>query len=174
MTYGAAASLAVVLGILGLHMSASQPQAMQAVVSGEPAVMKTLQVDTEIRIARSFPGRIEAPRQTNLGFEVDGRIESLAVQEGALVAQGDELARLDAQAIILEREAIVAKVAGLQDQSALARREVARLERLVSKGAAPANSLDRARTSAIAADATLAEAEAALARADLRLPSLTV
>lgn len=165
----AVAGLAALLSVAGLRLTVSQSQALSAPVMGEPVVTMTLRLVDEIRVERRFPGRIEAPRQTAIGFEVGGRVRTVTVREGERVVRGAELARLDTEGIALEREGLVARVTSLRDQAALALREVERLERLVSRGSAPANSLDRARTEAKAAAAALAEAEAELAGADLRL-----
>ena len=169
MAYGVAACVAAALVVLGLRLAEPQPQVLRSVALGEPALLMTLRIEDGIRIARSFPGRIEAPRQTMIGFELDGRIDSLSVQEGDRVAAGDQLARLDAEAMALEREAIAARVAGPRDQSDLAAREVDRLAGLVSSGASPSSALDAARSSAIATATALSDAEAQLAAADLRL-----
>ncbi len=139
------------------------------VVRGEPVATMTLVILDQIQIYRSFPGRIEAPRKTEIGFQINGLLAEIAVQEGDPVSKGDVLARLDAEAIEVELKGLRGSLAGLQAQNRLALQDVKRLERLVASGSAPAKSLEQARASEISTRTALSEAEAAVAGADLRL-----
>ncbi len=46
-------------------------------------------------VRRSFVGRIEARRSTDMGFELGGAVLSILVDEGDRVAKGQILARVD-------------------------------------------------------------------------------
>lgn len=56
----------------------------------------TLQRDSHYQIDQRFLGRVEARRSSQLGFELPGTVQSVAVEEGVAVRQGDVLATLDA------------------------------------------------------------------------------
>ena len=166
---GILAGVALATLLLDGERTASGTPAPAPVERGEPVATMTLGITDEIQITRRFPGRIEAPGRIDVAFEVGGRLAEVAVREGDPVLQGDVIARLDAEAIEVERRGLQASVAGLRDQNALARRDVERLQRLVTRGSAPAKSLEQARASESSTRSALREAEAALAGSDLRL-----
>jgi len=56
----------------------------------------TLQRDSHYQIDQRFLGRVEARRSSQLGFELPGTVQSVAVEEGVAVRKGDVLATLDA------------------------------------------------------------------------------
>jgi HlyD family secretion protein len=58
-------------------------------------------------------GTVEAT-ESDLGFQVGGRIDALTVQEGDRVAAGQELARLDVAELAARREAAEAQLEGAQ------------------------------------------------------------
>lgn len=168
-TLAAAALASVVLG-LGAVLGGKAGQSL-ASVSGQavPVGLMTLKVEDQIFVNRQFLGRLEASQTAELGFEFGGIIAQIAVREGDIVRKGDVLARLSRDALVLERQAVAANLQSVQNRHALALAEITRLERLVARGAAPSNSLDRARAESFALAAAIAEAEGALARLDLRL-----
>jgi HlyD family secretion protein len=132
-------------------------------------------------------------RQVNLAFKVEGRIASLAVDEGDAVRSGqvlatldkqyfqDELrlaqARRDNQASILERlvhgsrpEEIREAKATVAERSATLENALAALHRresLVAKGALTGEEFDNARTAVREAEARLATAKEALRLAEI-------
>ena len=84
---------------------------------------KALVVDVEpaeaaggYTIRREFIGRVEATRQSQVGFELPGQLNRLAVDEGDEVAKGDLLAQLDTAR--LEARLAEAKAALRQSLSA--------------------------------------------------------
>jgi HlyD family secretion protein len=96
-------------------------------------------------------GTIEAT-EADLGFQVGGRVEEVAVREGDQVQQGDMLARLDQAELRARRDAASAQVQG-------ARALLSELER----GARPQESA-QARAGLDAARRRAQEAESVLAR----------
>lgn len=60
-------------------------------------------------VRREFAGRVEAARESGVGFEIGGRLAEVLVDEGDAVAVGDALARLDTERLeALEAEAAAA------------------------------------------------------------------
>ena len=137
-------------------------------------------------------GTVEAT-EADLGFQVPGRIDRIAVEEGAAVDSGADLAWLDRQELDAQHRASAAQAAAArarltemlhgsrpeevsQGRAALeaaeqrrqdAQRDMARAQRLYDGGAISEQRLDDARTAV-----TLTEAEYQRAREALRLLEL--
>ena len=113
------------------------------------------------RVRREFVGRVEAARTSDVGFELPGALAAVSVDEGAEVAGGAELARLDTarlQAALAEAEAALAEA---RSAAGLAERTLARNEEARAYDGISAQELDLARQQSAAAEARVA---AALAR----------
>jgi multidrug resistance efflux pump len=135
-------------------------------------------------------GRIEAPRTSDLGVDVAGTVERIAVEEGAEVAQGDAVVELRPRNAELAVEQAEARVQTLRSELAeirrgatdadiraaqsevdqfastleQAKRELERTEKLYEREAATEQELEQARTSVEQAQAQLDNAEARLER----------
>lgn len=108
-------------------------------------------------------GYVVARTTSNVGSRVAGRIAEILFEEGAAVAKGQVLARLES------REA-QARVAEARAELADAERETRRQEGLVRGGAAGEQALDAARTRLDLAKARLEVAEALLDDLAIRAP----
>ena len=120
-------------------------------------------------VTRRFAGQVEAGAQTDLGFELGGRITEVLVDEGDLVAAGDVLARLDASALAPERAALEAELAGLAADAELARLTLARNDALTERGVRSVAAQDDARLTLMRAEAGMAAVRARIAGVDVRL-----
>lgn len=133
-------------------------------------------------------GTVEAT-EADLGFQVPGRVQEVAVREGDLVSGGQELARLDRTELEASRAGAAAQLEGArarlaelrsgarieeirQAEAAVrsarqradnARRDVDRARRLFEGGAISQQALDQAETAVEVADAAAVQAEEALA-----------
>jgi multidrug resistance efflux pump len=58
-------------------------------------------------VQRTFVGRVEAARASELGFELGGLIEAILVDEGEEVSAGQEIARLDTERLLARREELI-------------------------------------------------------------------
>ncbi|MEL7310982.1 MAG: efflux RND transporter periplasmic adaptor subunit [Pseudomonadota bacterium] len=74
---------------------------------------------TEYVSQQRFSGRVEAGRSSQLGFELGGELSDVTVDDGALVRQGDVLARLDAARLRAARDAAEAALQQAQAQATL-------------------------------------------------------
>jgi len=61
-----------------------------------------------------FTGRVEARRTTDLSFELNGKVESIAVDEGDAVTAGQVIARLDTALLQTQRTKAAAELAEAQ------------------------------------------------------------
>lgn len=116
---------------------------------------------SEYAVAREFIGRVEATRQSQMGFELPGELRAVLVDEGSAVSAGDLLARLDTARL----EARLAEANAALDQAnsaaEFATRSLQRNEEAAAFDGISAQELDLARDAANAANAS---ANAATAR----------
>ncbi len=127
-------------------------------------------------------GTVEATH-VRLGFKVAGRLASVPVTEGSVVAAGDVVGQLEREDFLVQVriaratvETARAKVLEAQANRARAERDFARMRALLGVGAATPQQLDDARAAAEvaraqveAARAQVHQAESALAQAELQL-----
>ncbi|GGO87669.1 hemolysin D [Marinobacterium nitratireducens] len=120
---------------------------------GEAASVRTLE----------FPGSVMAAQQSDMAFEVSGRIVEKPVTEGELVEEGRVLARLDPRDFEAERDRALAELSA-------ARADFNRYNRAFKANAVTAQELDRARRALRVAEAGLQRAEKAVDDTVLRAP----
>ena len=108
-------------------------------------------------------GNVEAAQRAVLSAKVTGVIDSLKVAPGARVARGEVLATIDAREIRARLDSAVAA----QDQ---AKKDFARVERLLQSGSSTRQEFDAATTRLRTADAVLVEARTMLQYTELTAP----
>lgn len=122
---------------------------------------------------REVTGKLRPARRSQLAAEVSGRVVEVLRREGAAVAAGEPVARLDDTRDTLELEraragirvaeaAITAAVAERDNAS----RDLARVQRVVAQGGGNEAELDAIETRLQRSDAAVAEAQAQLAVAE--------
>lgn len=162
---GAAAAVSVGLSLVAAKEVATEgnraPLTSVGVISVELAQGYT--------VTRRFTGQIEAAAQTDLGFELGGRITEMLVEEGDVVAAGAVLARLDTSALTPERAALEAELAALAADAELARLTLARNDALTERGFRSVAAQDEARLTLARAEAGMAAVRARMAGVDVRL-----
>ncbi|HSR49554.1 MAG TPA: efflux RND transporter periplasmic adaptor subunit [Acidobacteriota bacterium] len=138
--------------------------------------------------ARLYPGRVEAARTSDLGFERGGQLAEVGVEEGSRVGKGDILARLDdsllrarrdelragldaAQALLQELvtgprrediEAAAAQSEDIEEQLDLARLQLARARQLLDRNAVSQEIVDRRATEVRSLESRLKAADSRL------------
>ncbi len=108
-------------------------------------------------------GNVEAAQRAVLSAKVTGVIDSLKVAPGARVARGEVLATIDAREIRARLDSAVAA----QDQ---AKKDFARIERLLQSGSSTRQEFDAATTRLRTADASLVEARTMLQYTEIAAP----
>ena len=115
---------------------------------------------SDYTVMREFIGRVEATRQSQVGFELAGEVLEVMVDEGEPVTAGARLAQLDTTRL----EARLAEARASLDQAMsaqqLAQRSFARNQEAAEFDGISAQELDLARDAANAARAGVAAAEA--------------
>ena len=120
---------------------------------------------------------IVTPRtESNLVAEVRGRVLSISqsLVVGGFFRSGDELLRLDDREHRIARDRARANVRLRESEARLAAAEAARRRQLKSRGAASAADLEQFESRELVAQASLAEARAALAQVELDLERTVV
>lgn len=123
----------------------------------------------EIRSGPAISGSLEPARLASLRAEIGGAVLAVQVEAGQTVQAGAVLVRLDDTAI---REAVRSAESGVRvnrEQADLARRNLARNERLASAGALPDQAVEQSRAALMGAEAALADAESRLTAARQQL-----
>jgi RND family efflux transporter MFP subunit len=137
----------------------------------EPGEMESVEAVGTVRVsaaafteARSqVPARVVALETANLATRSSGTVESVLVDVGSSVRQGQVLVRLEASGV----ESAVTRA---QAQAVVARRTFDRLSNLERDGAATKQELDQAEAILRTAEAMLEEANAAREYVSLRAP----
>ena len=124
---------------------------------------------------RRLSGVVQPVDQSELSFEVAGRVESVAVDLGDRVSAGDVLAQLDPRPFELQVRKAEAAVKESEARRWRQRADFERAEALYAASAASRSELDRARASFESAESRVraARAELSLARRDLGHATLT-
>ncbi len=159
-----AVKLATYLLIGALALSGCQAGNSAEVGAGEESALlvdvATAVPEAGYRIERDFVGRVEATRQSQVGFELGGELKAISVDEGDEVVAGQPLAVLDTarlEARLAEAEAAHEQAISARD---LAVRSYERVAQASADGAIAGQELDIALESANSARAGVTAAAA--------------
>ncbi|WMJ70839.1 efflux RND transporter periplasmic adaptor subunit [Stenotrophomonas sp. 24(2023)] len=162
----ALACLAVVLATLAWRSRSASP----AVTPAPPVVARVLTLQAEdTAVWQDLPGRLEAVEAVEVRARVSGAVQSIAFREGAMVAAGDPLLRIDPAPYQAEVARVRAQLQAAQARAAYTQQEAARAERLWQVRAVSERDRDSALNQAREAQAQQATAQAALRAAELDL-----
>jgi RND family efflux transporter MFP subunit len=120
-------------------------------------------------VAQRFSGSVEAARRSSLGFELGGELAEVLVDEGATVAAGAVLARLDTARLRAARAEAAAALAQARAQTDLAAATLARIEDALEFDGVSVQEVDEASERAQRTEAAATAAEARLRRIDIDL-----
>lgn len=144
--------------------------------AAKPPLVKTLTAEPGTLISQTtYAGTVRGRYESNLSFQVGGRILSRNVQAGSYVHAGDVLMTLDPRDVIRQAEQGDAQAASALAQMELARANLDRYRQLYEAGAASASTLDQYQTNYNVAAAAYenAKAQAAQGHNALSYASLT-
>lgn len=159
----------LVLGLpLVLAACGDKQGAPPAAMPPVPVLVETLTTSAVPDVVE-LPGRIEAVRSAEIRARVDGIVERTLYQEGKDLPAGAPLFQIDARdyrAQLQQAQAALARATSLSDNSASV---VERFKPLVGRHAVSAQEYDAALATMQQADASVADAQAAVTLAKLRL-----
>ena len=129
----------------------------------KPQLVKTQQVgEHDINVEGTYTGTVRGRYETNMSFQVGGRILNRNVQVGDHVNSGDVLMTIDPRDVVQQSNQGDAQVAAAKAQLDLAQSNLSRYQQLYAQEAIPAMVLDQYQT---AYDSALAQYNQALAGA---------
>ena len=145
--------------------ASAQPQGRRGRLNpGGPVPVVVTKVEKkELPIVIEAVGTVQAIASIQIKPRIDSQIMKVAVQEGALVKEGDLLFELDSRTLRAQLGQIEAQIRKDQAQVAQAKRDVARYEELLSKNAGTVVNRDTAITTLKASEAQLEADEASKA-----------
>ncbi|WP_137133355.1 efflux RND transporter periplasmic adaptor subunit [Rhizobium sp. FKY42] len=136
-------------------------------------VLYTVAKPREVTSA-GFTGTVEARQSTDLGFQVLGRIVARNINIGDMVQKGQELAKLDANALQLAVTKAEADLASSRAKRDLARANEQRQSTLLATNATTKERVEEAVQSLAASDASVLQLEADLTKAQEQLGYATL
>ncbi|WP_306261212.1 efflux RND transporter periplasmic adaptor subunit [Pararhizobium sp. IMCC21322] len=134
----------------------------------------TIQMLDSYSVTRNFVGQIEAPQTVQLAFEQGGTLEEAFVDDGDEIAAGQILARLDARLLQADVDRLRASKRIVEAQKELAVLTAQRQAELNRKGFASSQTTDETRLSVIGLEARIAEADAEILAALIRLEKTVI
>jgi len=113
---------------------------------------------------------VESPNVVPARTRIGGTVASLSLRQGDEVTQGQAIAFVGDQKLLLQINSLDAQITGLQSQLAQAQIDLTRAETLFRQGAGPRTTMDRARTAVDVASSALRArgAERAVAQQNLQ------
>lgn len=172
----AAASLTAAAVIIELGMdgamaliSSSKKPSEQIVVRMLPVAAIAATKDAAYSVSRSYSGRIVARRTSDVGFELDGLVRKILVDDGDRVPAGAVIARLDTEQLAAQREQLVARLEVAQARLALAKLNLARAADLYASKNTSKQLYDERRFQVAALKAQTKSIKAALKAIDVKI-----
>lgn len=120
-------------------------------------------------LIREYVGQIKAVQNTQLGFELGGKIEMIALDLGAEVKKGDKLAHLDTKLLQTELAQFKAQLEQIDAQLKLVQSNLVRQQQLKEKGFSSKAELDSLKSQRDAFYANKRQIQAAVASNQLRM-----
>ncbi len=148
------------LALVALSGCADSNSAPAAERSALLVSVETVEPASEYRLALDFIGRVEPTRESQVGFELAGELQSVAVDEGDIVAAGDVLARLDTARLDARLAEALAAVDEARSARDFARRTYERNRDAAEGGGISEQAVDLSLDASNAASARLVAAEA--------------
>ncbi len=125
-------------------------------------------------VPRAFVGRIEARRESRVGFELPGLVTEVRVDEGDVIRKDQVIARLDTDQLELRRQRLVGQRTELKANIELARATRARQEMLTKQGHSSRQRFDEARFEEAALLGRLQQVDADIAAVALDIEKSTL
>lgn len=167
---GLAAGL-VILGLAGVGAMTS-PVSENDVVSKKrliPVDVIRMQSSPFYAVRREFAGRVEARRESRVGFELGGKVASVLVNDGEFVEEGQVLAVLVTELLEARRAELVALRNQARAELELAAITRQRVREAHALNAVSSQAWDEAEKHYLAKKAALAQAESAVQSIDVQI-----
>ncbi|WP_299945357.1 efflux RND transporter periplasmic adaptor subunit [uncultured Microbulbifer sp.] len=121
-----------------------------------------------------FNGRVKFHQQVNIGFEQDGQINEMLVNEGDVIAKGQPLARLDRKILDAQSKQLKSKQDDLEFQLELANKSLDRQKSLHSVGHSALQALDEFKSRQYSLRASINQLQQEINTNQIRLAKTTL
>lgn len=149
--------------LLSLSVFALSACSKKAEVKELPRPVRAMEAKfTAVDVVAELSGDVRARVESRLGFRVPGKIMQRKVDVGSVVTKGQVLMQLDPQDLVLTRSQAQANLGAAESQRDLAKAELKRYQDLKDKQFVSGSVLESKETSYKAAQASYAQAFAAL------------
>lgn len=155
--------------LLGCDKKTIEPQTPPPKVAVEKITKST-----HYTINRDYIGLIQSPHASQLGFELNGKINAIYVELGAFVKKGTPLARLDTELLKTEQTELNAQSEQIKAQLTLVKSNLLRQKQLKNKGFSSNAEIDSLISQRDALLASQKQIEAAKSSLALRIDKSTL
>ena len=159
----------VLLGVLLWGAGAGHAQSPPPMHEPETVMTDVVNIQQGFVVPTSMRGLVESSQQAELSFDIAGKLASLEVDEGDVVVQGAPLATLDTARLRAQVTELEAALTRAKANAELARLVKSRVDELVGQQLESGQRRDETRAQLTAANAQVAEVEAALNRVQVEL-----
>ena len=142
------------------------PEPENPILTVQTVVMNLV---NQYTLKRTFLGRVEAARSTDLGFELAGKILSIEVDEGDNVKQGQVLAYLDLDRLQARRKELVSALKQTRANLKLADITYLRYQQVVKSSGVSKQQLDEAKEHFRATQASVERARSRIDTIDIEI-----
>lgn len=152
-------------------MTTAEPAAPVMQLNSSEVTTITPQLLTRtIRVA----GSLSPQRRTDLTSQVAGRVESVPLRPGDIVAEGDLLVQIDTLSLRLQLEQQRSTADATRAQLVLAETQLERMRVMIERGLSPSSGIDEAASTVAAQRAGLVALEQQVAAAEIALRDASV
>lgn len=155
--------------VLTLIGSAAAQPAFSQDASAAPKVSIAAAYTQEVTEEAQFIGRGEAIDKVDIVARVSGFVDEILVVDGAEVAEGDLLFRIEEESYAATLAAREADLGKAEANLELTKIELTRKAELFARGSSPESERDIAKANELAAEAEVKSAQAAIRQAELEL-----
>jgi RND family efflux transporter MFP subunit len=164
--------LAALLG--GCNSSSSEPEVQTEQLHIASVNAMTLTASDHYMVTREYVGIIQAGQQSNLGFELGGKIAQIFVDVGDKIQEGDPLLVLDTQLLKTSADQLTAQQAQITAQLELVNANLKRQNTLKKKGFSAESEIDNLNSQRNALLANYRQVGATLAANQLKQEKSTI
>ncbi len=157
--------------VISREMVASEPESE---VSPLRVATQIVRLESQYEVDRSFVGRVEASRSSDLGFELAGLVDRVWVDEGDSIKAGQRLASLDQQRLRSRRNELEASLEQAKAGMDLAGATYDRVAEAAELDAVADQEYDEARLSLRTREATVRQLEAQIESVEVEIAKSTL
>lgn len=132
-----------------------------------PVASMILQRQSHYKERLEFYGRVTAPKRSQLGFDIPGRIAEMHIEDGQKVSLNQVIAKLDSEKLVSRRQQLLAEKQAIQADLQLAKVNVKRFAKLLQRDHTSQFDYDVAKAKVDKLAANIARITATLATLDI-------